>query len=236
MGNAYLVSLDFHGKVSTVAVGGQHGILQRVLPEPVIHLFGSAPFGYPRQSKFRILQYPGPVEYAVDIEAGLICACHRALDQLGSATSAYCVRLVAGVFDKIAYRAFAYICAHHIMQKAFDAVVGHAHDDIEIDHECPYFRGKIHRVLSPCILHAIAASAGTGLVEKAEPFYDRRNPDTDTFFTIFLHTINIRQLTTALPAIIGLHVLGLIRLRRYHAGVAFMSRLPTGFLPAFHTQ
>jgi len=44
------------------------------------------------------------------------------------------------------------------------------------------------------------------------PFYDRDNPDADTFLPILLHALNIRQLTATLTAVIGLDILCLIRL------------------------
>ena len=122
------------------------------------------------------------------------------------------------------------------MQKSSDTVVRHAHYDIEIDDERPYLGGQVNRILPPGIVHLIATSAGTGLVEKPKPFYDRCDLDTDTFFLVFLRAFNVRQVTATLAAIVGLDALNLIGSYRHFAGIAFMTRLTAGLLPAFLSQ
>ena len=77
------------------------------------------------------------------------------------------------------------------MQKAFNAVIRHAHHNVEIDHQRPYLGGEIYRIFPPCMFHTVAASASAGLVEKAKSFYGWDNPDTDTLLPIFLHALNI---------------------------------------------
>ena len=69
MGYTDLVSLHIHGEVRAVAVSGQHGVFQRVLTEPFIHVLGAASLGDPCQRKSWILQYPGPAKLAVDVES-----------------------------------------------------------------------------------------------------------------------------------------------------------------------
>jgi len=237
MGDAYLVPPpDIHREVCAVAVCCKYGIFQCVPAKTVVHLLGATTFGYPRQREFRILQYPRPVEFAVDIKPRFIRACHRAFDQFGGNAAAYDVSLVSGILYEVAYRAFAYINVHNAMKKTFDAVVWHAHHDIKIYNESPYLRWQIYRILPACIFHAVTTPAGAGLVEKAKSFYGWDNPDTDTLLPIFLHALNIRQFAATLAAVTGLYILGLIRLLRHHTGIAFMPRLTAGFLAAFLTQ
>lgn len=99
MGYTYLVSLDFHREVCAVAVGGQYGVLQCVRTKTVVHLFCTASLCYPRQCKSWILQYPRPVELAVDIKSRFIRASHRTPDQFGGNAVAYGIGFVSGILD-----------------------------------------------------------------------------------------------------------------------------------------